>query len=119
MPRDYRVSLEDILEAVGWIEAHVAGMSQEAFKADRKTIDAVVRNLEIIGEAVKNVPPDVRARAPSVEWSKIAGMRDFLAHAYFNVDADIVWEVVRDKLSDLKTGVAALLAGPGDGEASP
>ena len=68
MPRDYKVSLDDVLEAVERIESYTAGMDKAEFQVDRKTIDAVVRNLEIIGEAVKNVPPDVRASSPSVPW---------------------------------------------------
>ncbi len=116
MPRDYKVPLEDIREAIGWIEVYVAGMDQTSFQADRKTVDAVVRNLEVIGEAVKNVPPEVRARAPDVPWTRIAGMRDFLTHANFNVDLDIVWDVVGNKLPELKASVADLLAGTGENE---
>lgn len=110
MPRDYRVSLDDILEAVERIEAYTDGMEKEQFQADSKTVDAVVRNLEIIGEASKNIPPQVRALSQSVPWSKIAGLRDILIHAYFNVDIDIVWDVVRNKLADLKAAATALLA---------
>ena len=76
MPRDYKVSLDDILEAVDRIETYAAGMDKAQFQADRKTVDAVVRNLEVIGEAVKNVPPEVRVLSPNVPWSKIAGMRE-------------------------------------------
>jgi uncharacterized protein with HEPN domain len=113
MPRDYKVSLDDVLEAVERIESYTSGMDKAQFQADRKTIDAVVRNLEIIGEAVKNVPPEVRALSPSVPWSKIAGMRDILIHVYFNIDTDIVWDVVQTKLADLKATAESLLAEDG------
>jgi hypothetical protein len=69
MPRDCKVSLEDILEAVSRIETYTLGMDRDQFQADIKTIDAVVRNLETIGEATKNIPPEVRAAAPGVPWS--------------------------------------------------
>jgi uncharacterized protein with HEPN domain len=110
MPRDYKVSLDDILEAIERIQDYTAGMDEKQFQADRKTVDAVVRNLEILGEAAKNIPPHVRALAPHVPWTKIAGMRDILIHAYFIVDCKILWDVVENKLPDLKAAAASLLA---------
>jgi uncharacterized protein with HEPN domain len=73
-------------------------------------------NLEIIGEAVKNVPLEVRALSPNIPWSKIAGMRDILIHVYFNIDVEIVWDVVQDKLTDLKATAKTLLAEDGTDE---
>jgi uncharacterized protein with HEPN domain len=113
MPRDYKVSLDDVLEAIERIAAYTAGMDQDQFRTDSKTVDAVVRNLEIIGEAVKNIPPEIRALYPDLPWSKMAGMRDILIHAYFNVDIEIVWDVVQNKLAELKATVRALLAEDG------
>ena len=109
MPRDYKVYLEDILEAIRKIEQFTASFSSKAFAEDAKTFDAVIRNLEIIGEAVKNVPESVRAKHPQVEWKKIAGLRDMLIHEYFGVDADIVWDVVQNKLPPFKNQIAPLL----------
>jgi uncharacterized protein with HEPN domain len=109
MARDYRVSLDDILEAVRRIEVYTSGMQPAQFQSDLKTVDAVVRNLEIIGEATKNVPPEVRAMAPLVPWSRIAGMRDILIHVYFGIDVEIIWDVIQNKLPDLKANVQRLL----------
>jgi len=98
MARDSRVYLEDIVTAADRIAAYVTGHTHDSFVADAKTVDAVVRNLEIIGEATKQVADDVRRQAPEIEWTKIAGLRDVLIHAYFTVDLEIVWDVVANKL---------------------
>ena len=78
MPRDYRVYLEDIQRAAVRIRGYTEGLSKEAFLEDPKTVDAVVRNLEIIGEAAKQVPLAVRMRCRDVEWARLAGLRDIL-----------------------------------------
>ena len=109
MPRDSRIYLEDILAASARIRSYVGVMALDDFRRDGKTVDAVVRNLEIIGEAVKRLPEDVRARDSSVEWAKIAGLRDILIHAYSSVDLDIIWDVVANKLPGLENRVRALL----------
>ncbi len=109
MPRDSDVYLDDILTSIGRIGDYTSGLTREAFVEDQKTIDAVVRNLEIIGEAVKNLPRDVRARAPEVEWPKVAGLRDVLIHTYASVDLEILWDVVVNKLPDLERSVRRLL----------
>jgi uncharacterized protein with HEPN domain len=111
MPRDYRVYLEDILAAIAKVRSYVGTMEPAEFRQDGKTVDAVIRNLEIIGEAVKQVPQDVRDRAPEIEWQKISGLRDILIHAYSRVDLDIIWDVVANKLAPLETEIKALLPG--------
>jgi uncharacterized protein with HEPN domain len=108
MPRDADVYLADILEAIERIQAYVRGLGPVAFAEDGKTFDAVLHNLEIIGEAAKRVPDAWKERAPSVEWRKIAGMRDLIAHAYFSIDPDIVWDVVTSKLPALAAEVKRL-----------
>jgi uncharacterized protein with HEPN domain len=109
MPRDSRVYLEDILAAADRIASYVAGHTYQSFANDGKTADAVVRNLEIIGEAAKRVPAELRQQAPDIEWTKIAGLRDVLIHAYFNIDLEIVWDVVANKLPAFARGVKQLL----------
>ena len=110
MPRDFRIALQEVLDAIAKVRRYTGNLNFEEFSADEKTIDAVVRNLEIIGEAVKTVPDDVRALHPEVEWRRIAGLRDILIHACFHVDLVIVWDIVQNKVDDLAEKVAAILA---------
>ncbi len=101
----------DIVEACSRIQLYVADLDEAGFRGDRKTFDAVVRNLEIIGEAAKQVPDATRAMAPNVEWRRIAGLRDILIHAYFGVDETIIWDLVEHKVPRLLSDVTALLQG--------
>jgi uncharacterized protein with HEPN domain len=109
MPRDYKVGLEDILDAIHKIRTYTAGSTLQTFKQDSKTFDAVVRNLEIIGEAVKNLPDSVRSKHPEIDWKRIGGLRDILIHEYFGVDAEIIWDVIENKLGALETAVQHVL----------
>lgn len=109
MPRDYKVYLDDILEAVAKICDYTSGLNLEGLKNDSKTLDAVVRNLEIIGEAAKNVPQDVRQLYPDTEWKKMAGIRDILIHEYFGIDVNIIWDIVQNKLPTLEKQVRNIL----------
>jgi len=83
MSRDYRLYLEDILEAAEKIERYLEGVSFQEFSGDSMRVDAVLRNLEIIGEATKNIPLEVRERQSAIEWRKIAGLRDIVIHEVF------------------------------------
>jgi uncharacterized protein with HEPN domain len=85
------------------------GLSFQDFEADQKTIDAVVRNIEIIGEAARNIPPDVRAQMPAVAWNDASDMRNAIIHAYFAVDLDIVWDVVKTKVGPLANQISEYL----------
>ena len=106
--RDYKLYLDDISQAIKKIEKYTKGMSSKELKKDDLVIDAVVRNLEIIGEAVKNIPSRIKDKHPDVEWKKISGLRDILAHEYFGIDLEILWDIVKNKLPDFKKEIFRL-----------
>lgn len=95
----------DIKEAAGRINNYVSGLNFKRFLDDAKTQDAVVRNLEIIGEAVKNLSAEFKKDHGEIPWKKLSGMRDRLIHHYFGVNLDIVWSIVRDDLPVLITEI--------------
>lgn len=109
MSRDFRLFLEDIREAAGRVRGYLAGASRQTFESDARTRDAVYFNLEVIGEAVKKLPPSLLACHENVDWSGFARMRDVLAHQYFGVDLDIIWQAVTEELPSLETAVRKLL----------
>jgi uncharacterized protein with HEPN domain len=95
----------DIQEAIRRIATYTAGMTEEAFMADVKTQDAVIRNLEILGEATKNLSEEFRARYSHIPWKNMAGVRDRLIHHYFGINPDIVWQIVVAELPDVITAL--------------
>ena len=109
MRRDYRVYLEDIRDAIAKVEKYTAGLPWEDFVGNEEKVDAVVRNLEILGEAAKHVPAHMRSKHPEVEWRKIAGLRDMLIHKYFGTDLEIVWDIIGNKLPTLKSQILSIL----------
>ena len=102
MSRDPRVYLEDILESIRRIRTYVEGIDQNGLGADELRLDAVVRNLEVIGEAAKRVPEKYREQHPSVPWRQLAGFRDVLIHQYDGVSIAGIWEIVEQDLADAK-----------------
>ena len=98
MPKDFRVYLDDIIESAEKIKSHISGMSYEDFLNDAKTIDAVLRNLEIIGEAAKRIPENIRQQRPDIEWYKVMCLRNILIHQYSGVDLEIVRQIIGQKL---------------------
>jgi uncharacterized protein with HEPN domain len=92
MSRDPQLRLENILEASLAIQTYVQGFDYETFISDRRTVDAVVRNLEIVGEAVKHLPEEMTGRSPDIPCRAIAGFRDILAHSYFRTDDSSIWD---------------------------
>jgi uncharacterized protein with HEPN domain len=107
--KDWHFFLEDIIEAIGFIDEYVKGMEFEDFKKDRKTIDAVVRNLEIIGEAARHIPESIRAKYPNIEWRGMIGLRNRVIHGYFNIGLEIIWHIVKVELSPLKKEIEKVL----------
>jgi len=98
MPRDYKVYIDDIIEAIERIRDYTTGLSLETFSNDRKTVDAVNRNLAIIGEAVNRIPEEIKTKYQNIEWYKIIGLRNILIHDYFRVDLEIIWDIIENKL---------------------
>ncbi len=107
--RNYRLYLTDILDAIESIESFVEGMNLQEFLADEKTKSAVVRQFEIIGEAAKGVPEDIRRKYPDVPWHQMAAMRDVLIHTYFGVDYELVWRTIQERLPEVKVQIEYIL----------
>lgn len=110
MSRDPRLRLADIVDACTRIANYIEAYDMAAFQNDLKTQDAVIRQFEVIGEAVKDLPAELLATAPSIPWSQIAGFRDILAHSYFAVDTSVVWDAASNKGPARKIACEQLLS---------
>jgi uncharacterized protein with HEPN domain len=99
--RDWTFRIEDILEAIGRIADYTRDLDFESWQKDQKTIDAVIRNFEIIGEAARHVPESVQTHYPEIPWAKLKGIRNVLIHEYFGVDVEVVWKAVLQDLPGL------------------
>jgi uncharacterized protein with HEPN domain len=100
--------LDDILEAIRNIEEDSADISFEKFVADRRRKDAVIRNFEIIGEATKKLPDDLKARNSAVAWKQVAGLRDVIAHGYFRVDYEVIWGIIINTVPGFKAAIVKI-----------
>ena len=100
--RDPDLLVQDMLDCLRKIEFYTAGMDHAAFLDDVKTIDAVVRNLEVLGEAARQVPDDFASRHSDLPWRKIAGLRNRIVHDYFGLDIEIIWQIIQHDLPPLK-----------------
>jgi len=109
--RDERVFLDDILECLDKIESYVKGISEQEFEQNTEKQDAVIRRIEIIGEAVKNLPMDLRDENSDIPWRQIAGMRDIVIHQYFGVTVALVWRVATSDLPNLKDRIVEIRIG--------
>lgn len=108
MSKDIHILLGHILESISIIDEVLRDMEYDRFVESVPTQDAVIRRLEIIGEAVKGIPEEFRKKHPEIEWKRIAGMRDVLIHEYFSVDVELIWRAVQDDLPDLEKNIEAI-----------
>jgi len=106
--RDFSDYIKDILISIQDVEEFPSGMIFDEFLQDKKTIKAVIRSLEVLGEASKKIPESIKARYSQVPWKRMAGMRDKLIHEYFGVDLEIVWNVVKNELPPIKPFIEQL-----------
>lgn len=110
-PRGWQLRVEDILEALARIEQYSRDLSLETFIANPMVVDAVIRNLIVIGEATRNIPSDIQGRYPQVPWDEMKGIRNILSHEYFGVSTFILWETVVKDLPPLVPLLKEMLGG--------
>jgi uncharacterized protein with HEPN domain len=109
--RNYRMFIEDILLSIGKIEVFTKGMDYKRFTQSDLVIDAVIRNLEIIGEAAKNVPESIKGKYEEIPWHRMVGLRNVAIHDYFGIDLEIVWEIITKNLPEVKGRIEEVLKG--------
>jgi uncharacterized protein with HEPN domain len=117
--RDYRLYLDDILESSPRILEYSEHLHFKDFVGNKMAYDAILRNLEIIGEAAKNVPSPVRERYPKVEWRRIAGLRDVMAHTYYALDDETLWNIVQAQIPELREQVNEIIENEGNEQDDP
>ena len=110
MSRSLKLYCDDILISCDKILRYTQGLDDNRFFADELRFDAVIRNLSVIGEAVKQIPPEIRNKYPHIEWRKIAGLRDILVHAYFYLEDEIIWDIIQTKISPLKSAILIIIS---------
>lgn len=105
MKRSNKLFIEDIIESIDKIEDYIKDMSYEEFIDEQMVIDAVIRNLEVIGEAAKNLSDDIKNKYKNIPWKRIIGLRNIVIHGYFGIDLSIIWEIVTKNLQDIKPNI--------------
>lgn len=108
MSRDWRMYLGDMQAACARIASYSDGLSRATFESHGLAYDAIIRNIELLGEAARQIPPEVRARAPAIEWAKIIALRNILIHGYFGIDDDILWDVLANRVGPLRAALDEL-----------
>lgn len=109
MKRDYCDSIQDMLNAINNIRTFIGGIDQQQFASDLKTVLAVIKSIEIIGEATKNIPSEIKDKYPEMPWRKMMGMRDKLAHHYFGIDLQMLWDTATDSIPVLEEPLRRVL----------
>ena len=107
--RDYRDLLHDIIDAINDVESFIDDLSYDEFVKDRKTLSAVIRSIEVIGEATKNLPDRIKEKYKDLPWNRMAGMRDKLIHGYFGIDTKTLYKSARGDIPQLKTSIQEIL----------
>ncbi|MBU4310707.1 DUF86 domain-containing protein [bacterium] len=108
MKKDPEIFVEHILECIKRIEEYTEGITKDVFFNSTQIQDAIIRRIEIIGEAVKNIPGDIKDKYPDIPWKQIAGMRDILIHEYFGIDIELTWEVAKEEIFELKKKILSV-----------
>jgi len=108
MKKDTKIFLEHILESINLIEEYMQDKTKTEFLETKQLQDAVIRRIEIIGEAVKNIPDDIKEKYKDIPWRNIMGMRDILIHQYFGVDLELTWEVINNNIPELKKQISSV-----------
>jgi len=106
--REWRFFLTDMIDFCDHIDSYVEGLDYKTFIESGLNYDATVRKIELLGEAARHIPDDVRRLAPDIDWSKIVGIRNVLIHAYFSVDSEILWDIVQNWVGPLKKSLRRL-----------
>ena len=106
--RHYKLYIDDILDAISKIEKYTKGFTRSTFQKNTLVADAVIKNLEVIGEASKRIPAGIKHQIPAIEWKEIVGLRNILIHEYSGIDKDIVWDIIENKLPVLKEHLRAI-----------
>ena len=109
MIREFRDYLDDIVNAMDDVDDFTKDMTFDNFNEDKKTINAVIRSFEVIGEAAKNVPDNIKEQYTDIPWKRMAGMRDKLIHEYFGVDLEIIWAVIKDELPPIRPKIKKII----------